>query len=140
MAKNKGGRPPKYGDAQAIADHITDYFKSCEEARLLPNKAGLCIWLGITKETYNQYRKKPEFSDSIKACDSMIENAWVQRLAGNAPTGAIFYLKNAFKEDYRDKHETDITTGGKPLQITFDNGFSNTPQRPKGNSAEQSEV
>jgi hypothetical protein len=81
----------------------------------MPNKAGLCIWLGISRDTYNEYKKKPGFSDAIKACEVMIENAWVQRLSSNAPTGAIFYLMNAFKDDYREKQEVDHTTNGKDL-------------------------
>jgi hypothetical protein len=83
----------------------------------MPNKAGLCIWLNIHKDTYNEYKKKPTFSDALKGAEMWIENAWVQRLAGNAPTGAIFYLKNAFKEDYKDRSETDITSGGEKLNI-----------------------
>jgi hypothetical protein len=120
--KHPGGRPPKYANLNDLANNITKYFDSCDENRQLPNKAGLCIWLNITRETYNEYRKKPEFSDAIKACDSMIENAWVQRLAGNSPTGAIFYLKNAFREEYRDRHETDLTSGGEaitPVLVKF---------------------
>lgn len=84
----------------------------------MPEKAGLCIWLGIHRDTYNEYKKKPGFSDVLKGAELWIERAWVQRLAGNAPTGAIFYLKNAFREEYRDRQETDITTGGDKLQIT----------------------
>lgn len=84
----------------------------------MPNKAGLCIWLGIHKDTYNEYKKKSQFSGALKACEAMIENAWVQRLASNAPTGAIFYLKNAFKDDYREKQEVDHTSRGKALMPT----------------------
>jgi hypothetical protein len=64
--------------------------------------------LRISRDTYSEYRKK--FPDTIKAANDWIENAWVQRLSTTAPTGAIFYLKNAFKEDYRDRTETDVTS------------------------------
>jgi hypothetical protein len=37
----------------------------------------------------------------------------VQRLAGTTPTGAIFYLMNAFRDDYQEK--SDITSGGLPI-------------------------
>lgn len=110
-----GGRPPKYANEAKIAKEIVAYTKNCGKEHQMPNKASLCIWLGISRDTYNEYKKK--FPDAIKGAEAWIENAWVQRLAGNAPTGAIFYLKNAFKEDYRDRHETDITSGGKPLLI-----------------------
>jgi len=119
MAKNKGGRPPKFDAAADVVELITGYFEKCEVSRAMPNKAGLCIWLGISRDTYNEYKKKPGFADAIKACELMIENAWVQRLGGNSPTGAIFYLKNAFSADYRDKQETDVTSGGAPLKIMW---------------------
>ena len=108
-----GGRPPKYEDSEVLGIQILKYFDSCESSRTIPNKAGLCVFLHISRETYNQY--KTRFPDALKAVEDYIENAWVQRLAGNSPTGAIFYLKNAFSRDYRDKHETDLTSGGEKI-------------------------
>ncbi len=108
-----GGRPPKYANSKELDKRIDEYFVDCKERAQIPNKAGICLFLGITKETYCQYREK--FADSIKAADFMIENAWVQRLAGNSPTGAIFYLKNAFKNDYKEKTETDLTSRGEKI-------------------------
>jgi len=112
--KDRGGRPPKYEDPVVFHDTVIKYFDSCEKSKTLPNKAGLCVFLNISRDTYNEYKKR--FPDTLKATEDYIENSWVQRLAGNSPTGAIFYLKNAFKEHYKDKHETDVTSGGKPLQ------------------------
>ncbi len=113
--KDKGGRPPKYKTELEMALKISDYFGKCDEKRELPNKAGLCLFLGITRESYGDYKER--FPDTIKGADSTIENAWVQRLGGNSPTGAIFYLKNAFKEHYKDKHETDLTSKGEKVQF-----------------------
>lgn len=96
---------------------IKAYIDNCTEHHEMPNKAGLCIWLNIHKDTYNEYKKKPVFSDALKGAEMWIENAWVQRLSTNAPTGAIFYLKNAFHADYKDRYENDLTSGGKPLLI-----------------------
>jgi len=90
------------------------YFENCEKSYTMPNKAGLCVWTHISRDTYCEYRKK--YPDTIKAIDDYIENAWVQRLATTSPTGAIFYLKNAFKEDYRDRIEQDVTSGGEKVQ------------------------
>ena len=70
--------------------------------------------LDISRPVYADYKKK--FPDTIKRAENIIENAWVQRLSGNAATGAIFYLKNAFHLYYRDRRETDITSGGEPLK------------------------
>lgn len=113
-----GGKPPKY-TATTLKPAIVDYFDNCKETHVIPSKAGVCFFLKIDKVTYSVYRKK--YPTTIKGCDLAIEMAWINRLNGNSPTGAIFYLKNAFKEDYKDKHETDITSGG--LRIDFDPTF-----------------
>lgn len=120
--KNKGGQPSKYPTEKLLIDAIQAYLKFCSYGQngrprlkpLMPNKAGLCVFLDISRETYSQYRAK--YPDTIKRADSTIEDSWVQRLNSNAPTGAIFYLKNAFKETYKDRHQTDLTTKGEKIE------------------------
>lgn len=118
-AKRPVGKPPKFKNESEFREAITAYFDSCYQIVLkgrrgqpkvevryrvsMPNKAGLCYHLKICRETWAQYKKK--YTDAVKDAEFHIENEWVQRLGGNAPTGAIFYLKNAFKEEYKDKHE-----------------------------------
>lgn len=114
--KNKGGRPPKFKTVKELQNKFDDFSIKCDETRQLPEKAGLCLFLGISRDTYSEYRKKRKFSDTIKAIDLYIESNWVRRLGGNSPTGAIFYLKNAFKEEYKDRHETDITSKGEKIE------------------------
>ncbi len=108
-----GGRPAKYTSGELLWLKANDFFELCDKTRQLPEKAGLCLYLGISRDTYSEYRKK--FPDSIKAIDMYIESSWVRRLNGQAATGAIFYLKNAFRDEYKDRHETDITTDGQPI-------------------------
>ena len=110
-----GGQPPKYANAKALETIALKYFSKCSKTRELPSKAGLLYHLDISRETYSQYRKK--YPDTISKFNKYIEMHWVGRLAGNAATGAIFYLKNAFKEDYKDKQETDITSKGEQVVI-----------------------
>lgn len=105
-------RPPKYKTAEQVLKTADEYFALCDTNHQLPEKAGLCLALGISRDTYNEY-KKVRFPDTIKAFELYIESSWVRRLAGQAATGAIFYLKNAFKEDYRDSH--DVTSDGKAI-------------------------
>lgn len=112
--ENKGGRPPKYDDESVLSSIIEAYFQLCDKNKQLPSKAGLRYALDISRDTYNEY-KKDRFPDTIKRAEDFMEQAWVNRLNSQSPTGAIFYLKNAFKDDYRDKHETDVTTNGKEL-------------------------
>lgn len=116
--KNKGGRPPKYKTVEEIKVIIERYFGDSEKEESIPNKAGLRVALGICRDTYCDWKKlKHKFSYTLKETESRIEEAWVKRLGKTACTGAIFYLKNAFAEDYKDRHETDITSGGKPIYL-----------------------
>lgn len=112
--KKRNGRPPKYDDSKILLDSINSFFALCDERRQMPEKAGLCIYLGISRDTYSEYRKN--FPDTIKYADNYIESCWVRRLNLANATGVIFYLKNAFKEDFKDRHETDITTKGDKIQ------------------------
>lgn len=112
-----GGRPPKYPTEESLKNEIVSYMLACLQSKQMPSKAGCCLFLDIDKSTYNDYKKK--FPHPIKRFENETEATWIQRLAGNSPTGAIFYLKNAFKEDYKDKHETDVTSNGKTI-----NGFN----------------
>ncbi len=108
-----GGRPPKIPNEEVLSSLIENYLKVCDETNTLPNKAGLRYALHLDRTTYNSYKNK--YPDTLKRTEDWIEQCWIKRLAGNSPTGAIFYLKNAFKEDYKDRQETDVTSGGEPL-------------------------
>lgn len=110
-----GGKPLKIPTEEIFDDIVENYFKLCDEKKLIPNKAGLCYALHIDKSTYNDYKKR--YPHTLSKTEHWIEQCWIQRLAGNSPTGAIFYLKNAFKEDYKDRHETDITSNGEQLHV-----------------------
>jgi hypothetical protein len=89
------GRPVAFRDADELAQACENYFKWVQENPLLEQKAfayegsitktdlkkchaftveGLCLFIGITRETWNQYRKKPEFSDVTNECDEIIRN------------------------------------------------------------------
>lgn len=100
-----GGQPPKYKSAKLLRERIDEFFELCDDKRQLPEKAGLCVFLDISRDTYSEYRKK--YPDTIRYADGYIESNWVRRLGGQSATGAIFYLKNAF--DYRDKTETELS-------------------------------
>jgi hypothetical protein len=113
--KNKGGRPPRFATEQALANALLEYFGEVDKKKHMPNKAGLCLKLGITRETYNQYKSK--YPDAIKGAEYAIEQAWVQRLGGANATGAIFYLKAAM--GWQDKQEVDLTSGGEKLNIMW---------------------
>lgn len=101
-----GGRPPKFKTNEELDLKCKEYFAECIKLKEIPSKAGLRVFLDISRETYNEYKGK--FADAIKRADDLIEKAWVQRLKDPAATGAIFYLKNAFKEDYKDRTDSNV--------------------------------
>ena len=105
------GRPPQYDHKEQIIPLVKEYFSSVRFPFELPTKVGLRIALHLSRESYNEYKRKDEFVDTIKEAENLIEQSWTQRLGGTTPTGAIFYLKNAFKEDFKDKQEVEHSGG-----------------------------
>ena len=112
MARPKGTQ--KLSKEQ-FEDLSTRYFNDCLSNQKKPNIAGLCVFLDISRDTFYEYVK--HYPDTTKRIYNKIETEWVQRLDDMGATGAIFYLKNAFRELYKDRHEQDITSGGKPLPL-----------------------
>lgn len=109
-------RPPAFASTEELQGGIDDYFNSLGTGKdkRFPTKGMLALWLDISRETMNEYSKQPHrFSDTIKRAYSRIEDGWVQNLGKSYPVGSIFYLKNAFKDNYRDSY--DQTTNGKDI-------------------------
>ena len=106
------GRPRLYESVEEMQEVIDDYFDNhayidMGDAKIFaPTVEGLAYHLGMTRETLNQYKGKPEFSDAIKRARQRIGIALEQRLYGNNVTGIIFNLKNNF--GWKDKTEQDI--------------------------------
>jgi hypothetical protein len=103
-------RPPKFQTADEF-DAVADaYFEACkpsgESDGDIPTVNGLCLALDICRDTLWEYAKKPAFSDAVKRARTRLEAAWERRLAGNACTGAIFWLKN---QGWSDKSEQAVT-------------------------------
>jgi len=100
-------RLPKY-TPKKLEKAVKEYLESCDNLKKMPNRAGLCVFLGITKETYYQYKKKKKLSDYIKKFEENMQDVWVSRLNASAPAGAIFYLKNAFRDEFKDRYENKL--------------------------------
>lgn len=106
------GRPAKYAEAEAFEAKVNEYFNGLlddPERPQPPTMAGLALHLGYTsrQSLYDAEKKKDEFSYIIKRARLKIEGYWETRLAGNSPTGAIFWLKN--HSGYNDKTTQELT-------------------------------
>lgn len=110
-SENGVGRPLQYESKAALQVAIDDYFETKakvdmgEYISFQPTMAGLALHLGLSRQGLLNYEGREEFVDAIKRARMRVEEALEQRLYGNAPTGAIFNLKNNF--GWKDKQELD---------------------------------
>jgi hypothetical protein len=118
---NKGGRPRKFDNPdeiyQAGLKYIEDKLSKDEHLTF----TGLCIALGVVKDTFNDYESgkydedNKVFSVPLKDLKQRVENYAETKLFGNNPTGAIFALKNY---GWKDKQEIEQKTDGT-IEIVF---------------------
>lgn len=119
------GRKPKWSTPEELENEIDQYFEQCKKEREVPTVSGLAYCLGTNRQTLINYENSPnnnwlknsdddfkgECSDIIKMAKSYIESRYEQALfTKTSTTGAIFALKNGFK-DWKDKQEVVQTTG-----------------------------
>lgn len=141
---NPVGRPPIFKTPEEMQKVIDEYFDWCDNRTktIYDNKtgqeiqitfpapytmSGLARRLGISRETLSNYKEKDEFVDTItQARNRVQEDIEIRLMETRNEKGAIFNLTNNF--GWRSRNETDVTSGGKPLQSILGNGI------PTGNS------
>jgi hypothetical protein len=107
--KNKGGRPPAFRSESEMVEKCEAFVERIRtDTDFVPTMHGLASELGICRDTLHEYRKKPEFSDILKRAMTASAAWWEKRLAENACTGAIFWLKN---HGWADKTQTELSGG-----------------------------
>lgn len=119
------GHPPSFTSPEDMALRMDSYFALAKGRgrgwKERPSKAGLFYHLGVSRETMGNYLDKKEYFDTIKRAYALIETQWVNKLDEAYPTGGIFYLKNAFKEEYRDRydHTSDGAAMAAPVIVMY---------------------
>ena len=109
--KHAGGRPVKYSSVDEVQGIIDEYFETDAyvgegDLRMYaPTMSGLAYALDLSRQGLLDYANKEEFYDTIKKARQRVEIALEQRLAGQAPAGTIFNLKNNF--GWKDKQELE---------------------------------
>lgn len=104
------GRPLKFKSVKELEDAAASYFTDTPAGKL--TITGLALALDTSRETLMNYEKKDEFFDAIKKMKTRIENDYELSLRTRGSSGDIFGLKNF---GWRDKTETDVTTGGQKI-------------------------
>lgn len=130
--KEKNGAKQKYTDPQELWDRAADYFEWCENNQIIEEKAfaaqgtiitheyhhdrpftqaGLCVHLGISSETWRNYRKDEKLAEVINLIDMiMFEQKFSKAAVG-------MFNANLISRDLNlaDKSEIDHTTNGKDM-------------------------
>jgi hypothetical protein len=124
---NLGGRPKRYSPEEFEAK-VIEYFewvneenkqrklKRFEGEKIKPyTLSGICVYLGISRDTWNEYSKQEEYTGIIKEAKAVVENYAEEGLLNGSlnAIGTIFNLKNNFQ--WVDKIEVSANTGGEQL-------------------------
>ena len=115
--------PIDISDPQQVSDRIGEYFQYCVENDRRPQIVGMCNWLGITRETLNQWEngnvRSATHTDIIKKARCLIEEMWADLMMTGRinPASGIFLSKNWF--NYRDVADV-VVTPNNPYQAASD--------------------
>ena len=106
------GRPRKYESAEELEAKINEYFDGREYNEI--TITGLCLFLGINKDTFYEYAKVPEYKYIIDVARLKVENSYEIALRKDGGTENIFALKNF---GWKDKQELDTADSGLNINI-----------------------
>ena len=100
--RGKDGPKFKY-TPETMQDKLDEYFNNTpvEDITL----TGVCIHLGIYKDTFYNYGRRDGFTDMINMARMKIENSYEVSLKRYGRAGDIFALKNF---GWRDKQEVSV--------------------------------
>ena len=75
-----------------------------------PGLAGLCLYLGISRDTWARYGKKADRKEIVERARLRMEDYWGGRLDGKGANGARFALQNNFGWDgaWRERREVSL--------------------------------
>jgi len=111
---SNAGRPPAYKTAKELQVKIDEFFEECKKQDEYITITGLVLHCGFAdRASFYDYEKKPEFTHTIKASRTKIEQDYEKSLRKNGRAGDIFGLKNF---GWSDKTEIDQS-------ITFPNAI-----------------
>ena len=89
-----------FNSPKEVEEKAERYFEECEEKSLLPTKGGFALYCNGYAQLLYSYEKKPKYKGILNIIYQRILQAWVQKLKSNQVAGIIFYLKNAFREEF----------------------------------------
>jgi len=117
VVKHAGGRPTKY--SEAILDKTRQYIEGLSDSEdVVPSYAGLALYLGVNKDTIQDWRKqedKQEFSVLLKSINTMQE----QVLLNNGLTGAFNpHITKAILAKHHGYSDNDNNKGNITINVS----------------------
>ena len=96
-------------DADSLKREIDEYFNFCADKDIKPSKAGLRLWLGLSKSQYWEWEKNhTDFkSNLINEANDLMEIQYIEK-GEKYPTFNMFLLKSS--HNHSDKQEVEITS------------------------------
>jgi hypothetical protein len=127
---NKVGRPLKFKTVEELQSKIDAYFETTPKEEW--TITGLAIALDTFRKVLIDYEsgkydeEDRDFSNTVKKAKHLVENSYEIDLKKHGRTGTIFALKNF---DWKDKNETDITSGGEKITWNESKTYLNDEQK-----------
>jgi hypothetical protein len=91
----KPGRPRIIKSPEEMDRLVEEYVAKCREEGEPLTLTGMILHLGLSsRQSFDRYGERPEFTDSVKRAKLLIENEYERKLDRARPAGAIFALKN----------------------------------------------
>lgn len=115
--------PIDISDPKQVEQRIADYFQHCMENDRRPQVIGMCNWLGISRQTLNEWvngvTRRETHGDIIKKAYGFLEEMWAEAMLTNHlnPGSGCFIAKNWF--NYTDTQQI-VVTPNNPYQATSD--------------------
>lgn len=110
--------PINLDDPEQVKQRIQDYFDFCAENDRKPSMVGMANWLGVNRETLNEWKKgvvrENTHTAIIKRACGMLEEMMVDYFQNGKlnPASGIFLMKNMF--GYKDVQDV-VVTPNNPL-------------------------
>lgn len=109
-AENRAGlacKPRAWNSPEELDQAATEFFQDVDQGKFKGTIERLCLWLGVTPMTIRNYRDRDDYFAVWQKIKLQCRAYAVDQLFEGKPIGSIFYLKNNYSDDYKDKHEVE---------------------------------
>lgn len=95
-------------DEESLERELKDYFTFCAEKQIKPAKAGVRLWLGLSKSRYWEWENEANTykANLLQQANEFMELQYIGNIE-KYPTGNIFLLKSS--HGHQDKQEIEVT-------------------------------